>query len=101
MKLAVCLVAALAGSATADIRPSRQDASLLRQKVATITAHAEKQSRQPRRTTVTENEVNSYLVYDAHEPWMTGRLVYRDVWWEHDSTGLRDPDLAEVEARFT
>ncbi len=41
------------------------------------------------------------VVYDVHEDWMTGRLVYRDVWWEHDSTGLRDPDLAEVEARFT
>ena len=34
----------------------------------------------------------------AYESWMTGRVVYRDVWWEHDSTGLRDPLLAEVEA---
>ncbi len=34
---------------------------------------------------------------DAHEPWMTGRLIYRDVWWEHDCAGLRDPMLAEVE----
>ena len=25
---------------------------------------------------------------------MTGALVYRDVWWEHDAAGLRDPDLA-------
>lgn len=33
----------------------------------------------------------------AHEPWMTGRIVYRDVWWEHDATGLRDPVLAEIE----
>ncbi len=33
----------------------------------------------------------------GHEPWMTGRVVYRDVWWEHDATGLRDPMLAEVE----
>lgn len=33
----------------------------------------------------------------AHEPWMTGRVVYREVWWEHDSAGLRDPDLGEVE----
>ncbi|HYH72098.1 MAG TPA: N-acetyltransferase [Nocardioides sp.] len=30
--------------------------------------------------------------------WMTGRVVYPEVWWRHDSTGLRDPDLAEVEA---
>lgn len=33
----------------------------------------------------------------GHEPWMTGRVVYRDVWWEHDATGLRDPLLAQVE----
>lgn len=32
-----------------------------------------------------------------HEPWMTGRVVYRDVWWEHDAAGLRDPLLAQVE----
>jgi putative acetyltransferase len=30
-------------------------------------------------------------------PWMTGRVVYPEVWWRHDSTGLRDPDLAAVE----
>lgn len=34
----------------------------------------------------------------SYESWMTGRVVYRDVWWEHDSTGLRDPVLAEIEA---
>lgn len=31
------------------------------------------------------------------QPWMTGRVVYRDVWWDHDATGLRDPMLAQVE----
>ena len=30
-------------------------------------------------------------------PWMTGAVVYRDVWWEHDAAGLRDPYLARVE----
>lgn len=34
----------------------------------------------------------------AYQSWMTGRVVYRDVWWEHDSTGLRDPLLADIEA---
>lgn len=34
----------------------------------------------------------------AHEPWMTGRIVYRDVWWEHDAVGLRDPLLGQVES---
>ena len=38
------------------------------------------------------------VVAYALEDWMTGRVVYPEVWWRHDSTGLRDPDLAEVEA---
>ena len=29
--------------------------------------------------------------------WLTGRVVYPEVWWRHDSTGLRDPDLSHVE----
>ena len=37
------------------------------------------------------------VTFAAHEEWMTGALVYRDVWWEHDAAGLRDPRLAEVE----
>ena len=28
---------------------------------------------------------------------MTGRLIYRDVWWAHDCAGLRDPLLGELE----
>jgi putative acetyltransferase len=27
----------------------------------------------------------------AHEPWMTGTLVYSATFWEHDCVGLRDP----------
>ena len=39
------------------------------------------------------------VVVLAEQPeWMTGRVVYPEVWWRHDSTGLRDPDLAEVES---
>lgn len=33
----------------------------------------------------------------AHELWMTGGLVYPDVWWRNDLVGLRDPLLAELE----
>jgi putative acetyltransferase len=33
----------------------------------------------------------------GHADWMVGRVVYRDVWWEYDAAGLRDPQLAEVE----
>jgi hypothetical protein len=72
MKLAVCLVAALGVSTQADVRTSRRDATLLKQKVATITAHAEKATRQPRKTLVTESEVNSYLVYESREQLPTG-----------------------------
>ncbi|MET0839752.1 MAG: GNAT family N-acetyltransferase [Marmoricola sp.] len=35
--------------------------------------------------------------FDSHEEWMTGQLVYRDIWWRHDAAGLRDPMLAEIE----
>jgi len=38
------------------------------------------------------------LLLRGHEPWMTGRLVYPDVWWRLDLVGLRDPELAEIEA---
>jgi putative acetyltransferase len=30
----------------------------------------------------------------AHEPWMTGTLVYSEVFWRHDAVGLRDPSIA-------
>ncbi len=33
----------------------------------------------------------------GYADWMIGRVVYRDVWWEHDAAGLRDPELAEIE----
>ncbi|GAA5130225.1 hypothetical protein GCM10023339_60340 [Alloalcanivorax gelatiniphagus] len=36
----------------------------------------------------------------ALEEWMTGRVVYPEVWWRHDATGLRDPDLAAIEAAY-
>ena len=46
---------------------SKRDADLLRQKVATINAHAERGAKTARRTTITENEVNAYLTYDSKE----------------------------------
>ena len=51
----------------ADVRASRRDATLLKQKVAAINAHADKPTKAGRRTIVTESEVNSYLVYEARE----------------------------------
>ncbi len=26
-----------------------------------------------------------------HEPWMTGTLVYSEIFWQHDAVGLREP----------
>jgi len=51
----------------ADVRITKRDSALLKEKVATITAHGERATKEARRTTVSENEVNSYLIYDAHE----------------------------------
>ena len=65
--LVFAVVAASIAGVRADVRASKRDAALLKQKVATITAHAEKPTKVARRTTVTENEVNSYLVYEARE----------------------------------
>ena len=39
-------------------------------------------------------------LFGAWEEWMTGRVVYPDVWWRNDAAGLRDPLLAELEERF-
>jgi len=39
-------------------------------------------------------------VLDGHEEWMTGALVYCEPFWAHDSVGLRDPRLAQIEHLF-
>ena len=40
-------------------------------------------------------------LFESWEEWMTGRVVYPDVWWRNDAAGLRDPVLAQLEERFT
>ena len=54
-------------SLRADVRASKREAALLKQKVATINDRAAKPSNVARRITVTESEVNSYLVYEARD----------------------------------
>jgi hypothetical protein len=51
----------------ADVRASKRDAALLKQKVATINDRAARPSKVARRITITESEVNSYLVYEARD----------------------------------
>ena len=62
--LAACLALAVTH---AEPRATKRDAELLKQKVASIQRHADQGSTQPRRTTVTESEVNAYLVFEAKE----------------------------------
>jgi hypothetical protein len=68
----LCGVWLLAAAPHADVRASRKDAATLKQKVATINAHAERPTKTGQRIMVTENEVNSYLVYDAQSQLPTG-----------------------------
>jgi hypothetical protein len=64
----VMLTGALAVTALGAEDPvSRRDAELLKQKVATITTLGASPVTKARRTTVTENELNAYLAYDAHQ----------------------------------
>jgi hypothetical protein len=70
--LALAFVAMLTGSVRGDGPALRRDAELLKQKVAAITSHAEHPNKQIRRTTVTENELNAYLVYEAPGQLPTG-----------------------------
>ena len=52
---------------TATCAPRRRTPTLLKQKVATITAHGEKAIEAAAHDHLTENEVNSYLAFDAKE----------------------------------
>ena len=62
----------LTASTLAQVRPSKRDALTMKQKVAAIAEHAAQPTKQGRRTTVTENEVNSYLAYELGDGLPTG-----------------------------
>lgn len=59
---AILLAAAVVSG---DQRGTKQDAELLKQKVASINAYGDNPSKQLRRTAVTESEVNAYLGNDG------------------------------------
>jgi hypothetical protein len=66
--LAVSLLAIAVAGLTArgaGVGPSRADAVSLKRKVTGIVDFSSRPTAQPRRTTVTENEVNAYLTFDA------------------------------------
>jgi hypothetical protein len=70
------LATALLGAGLfADVRATKKDAASLKQKVDAISAYGAKAApgkEAVRRTTLTENEVNSYLTYDAKSQLPTG-----------------------------
>jgi hypothetical protein len=67
LAFAVAMLLALSAAPRAGQAINRRDAQQLKQKVAAIQSQAEHASRQPRRTMVSESEVNSYLAYEAKE----------------------------------
>jgi hypothetical protein len=73
LPICVCAIVASVGTRAVDVRAdtraTKRDAELLKQKVATIAqlGAAGPPHQTPHRTTVTENEVNAYLVFDSHE----------------------------------
>jgi hypothetical protein len=78
MKLKAVAVAGVLVVATAapvlrgQAAPSRAQADAFQRKLAEIVQHGESAGTRPRRTTVTEAEVNAYLRFDAGEQLPTG-----------------------------
>lgn len=62
----------LTASTLAQVRTSKSEALGMKQKVAAIAAHGERPTKQGLRTTLTENEVNSYLTYELGDALPTG-----------------------------
>jgi hypothetical protein len=62
-----CIGVMLTASIRAQVRATKGDAQAMKTKVAAIAAHGERPTAQGRRTTVTENEVNSYLTFELGE----------------------------------
>jgi hypothetical protein len=114
LSLVICAFSALSAvslgaSAGADVRAARRDAEAMKQKVAAINQFAERPGKQPRRTMITESEVNAYLAYEARQQLPvgvvdpsvtilgTGRLSGRAtvdldaVRTQRKATGLLDP----------
>lgn len=68
--LAIVFAAAVHGSASRPVSP--EDAASMRQKIATIGLQSMSQATEPRRTPISEQEVNAYLTYDAKDQLPTG-----------------------------
>jgi hypothetical protein len=63
----IVLSASVAVSVGAQVRATQRDAEAMRQKVEAIATYDNRSAKQARLTTVTENEVNSYLQYELRD----------------------------------
>jgi len=70
--LAVSIALSALGASLAAVGPTRADALSLQKKIDGIRTFSAAPSKQPRRTTVTENEVNAYLNYELKEEMPVG-----------------------------
>lgn len=66
------MAATLVAADAADPAATRRDAETLKRKIATIVERETAPARRPTRTTVTEREVNAYLVHEAQDDLPTG-----------------------------
>jgi len=64
--LATLAIASLSASA-GDVRQTRRDAESMKQKVAAINEFGERPGKLPRRTLISESEVNAYLALEARD----------------------------------
>jgi len=62
-----CAGVMLTASIHAQVRATKSDAQTMKRKVAAIAARGQRPTPQGQRTTVTENEVNSYLTFELGE----------------------------------
>jgi hypothetical protein len=62
----------LTASTGAQVRATKSAAQAMKQKVAAIAAHGERPTKQGQRTTVTDSEVNSYLMLELSDELPTG-----------------------------
>ncbi len=66
-RVSLALAVGFVVSLSADTTPSKRDAAQMRQKIYLINQHALTGSPEPRRTPVTESEVNAFLALDVKD----------------------------------
>src|SRR5262245_2804426 len=98
---ALIAVGVLSSVDAAGPTPSRRDADQLKQKISTITQRAANSASRPARTTVTEREVNAYLLFEAADDFPAGIVDPRlSIQGADRVTGSAVVDLDRVRAQL-